>query len=74
MMNSLIFTRLYKLTAYYALDFSYPAYDYDGVGNMIAYDDYVKNDYAADCRRDEGYNGGGCYDDDVNVYASWRLG
>ena len=41
---------------------------------MIAYDDYVENDYAVDGRRDEGHNGGGCYDDGTDVYASWRLG
>ena len=40
---------------------------------MIAYDDYIENDYAVDGRRDEGHNGGGYYDD-VDVYASWRLG
>ena len=56
--------------AYYALDFSYPAYDYDGAGNMIAYDDYVENDYAVDGHRNEGHNGGGCYDDGADVYAS----
>ena len=42
---------------------------------MIAYDDYVENDYAVDGRRNEGHNHEeGHYDDDVDVYASWRLG
>ena len=40
---------------------------------MIAYDNYVENDYAVDGRRDEGYDGGG-FDDGTDVYASWRLG
>ena len=55
--------------AYYALDFPRPAHDYNGACNVIAYDDYVENNYAADGRRDEGYNGEGYYDD-VNVYAN----
>ena len=61
------------LTAYYALDFPRLAHDYDGAGNAIAYNNYAENDYAAGGRRNEGYNGGGYYND-VNVYASWRLG
>ena len=56
--------------AYYVLDFSRPAYDYDGAGNAITYDNFVENDYATEGRRNEGRNGKGCYDDDVNVYAS----
>ena len=60
--------------AYYALDFSRLAYDYDGAGNMIAYDNYVGNDYAVDGRHDEGYDGVGCFDDGADAYASWRLG
>ena len=56
--------------AYYALDFSRPAYDYDGAGSVIAYDDYVETDYAVDGCSDEGHNGGGFYDDGANVYAS----
>ena len=68
-MDCLIFTQLYKLTAYYALDLSRPTYDYDGVGNGIAYDDYAVNG-----RRNEGHNREGYYDDGADVYASWRLG
>ena len=60
--------------AYYALDFPCPAYDYDCAGNMTVYDSYMENDNAVDGRRDEGHNGGGCYNDDVDVCASWRLG
>ena len=41
---------------------------------MIAYDDYVVNDYVVDDRRDKGHNGQGYYDDGANVYTSWRLG
>ena len=40
---------------------------------MIAYDDYVENDYAVDDRRDEGHDREG-FDDGADVYASWRLG
>ena len=41
---------------------------------MIAYDDYVENDYAINGRRNKGHNGRGYYDDGIDVYASWRLG
>ena len=41
---------------------------------MITYDDYVKNDYAIDVHRNEGHNREGHYNDDVDIYASWRLG
>ena len=58
------------MTAYYALDFPCPAYDYDGAGNAIAYDDYVENDYAASGCHDEDHDGGGYYDDGTDVYAS----
>ena len=65
-MDSLTFTQLSKLTAYYALDHPSPAYDYDCAGNMTAYGDYAKNDYAIDGHRDEGHNGEGYYDDGVD--------
>ena len=72
-MDSLTFTRLSKLTTYYALDFPRPVRDYDCVGNMTAYDGYLENDYDVDGRSDKGHTGEGYYDDDY-VYASWRLG
>ena len=72
-MDSLTFNRLSLLAAYYALDFPRPAYDYNGAGNMITYDDYVKNDYAIDVHRNEGHNREGYYMDGVDIYASWRL-
>ena len=72
-MDSLTFTRLLKLTTYYALDFSRPAYDYNCASNMTAYDNYTGNDYVVNGCHDEGHTGEGFYDDDY-VYAGWRLG
>ena len=68
--DSLTFTRLLKLTTYYAMDHPRPAYDYDCAGNMTAYDGYAENDYAIDSPRNEGHYGEDRYDDDVDVYAS----
>ena len=59
--------------AYYALDLPHPAYDYDCVGTITAYEGYAENDYTVNDRREEGHTGGGYYDDDY-VYANWRLG
>ena len=50
-----------------------PAYDYNCVGNITAYDGYAENNYVVDSRRDEGHTRGGYYDDDY-VHAIWRLG
>ena len=71
-MMSLTFTRLWKLTAYYALDNPRPAYDYDCASNTIAYDGYTESGYTIYDHHDEGHVGEGYYDDDY-VYASWRL-
>ena len=52
-----------------ALDNPRPNYDYDCVGNTIAYDCYPENDYAVNARRNDGHAGIGYYDDDY-VYAT----
>ena len=55
--------------AYYALDFPYPAYDYDYAGNITAYDGYVEDCYTLAGHPGEGNVGKGHYDDDY-IYAS----
>ena len=53
-----------QLTTYYALDKPHPAYDYDSVGNVPAYDGYIEDGHGFDGYTNTANIRGSCYDED----------